>query len=91
MSKMPIWGVQLRALEISPSDMWKCHINSSQHYGDIPLRRPWRQKMLNSPEESDLEDSLTHTSWTLLLIYITVLTKKPRPLLVELKFSGIYD
>lgn len=88
---MPIWGVQLRALENSASDMWKCHINSPQHYGDIPLRRPWRQKMLNSPEESDLEDSLAHTSWTLLLIYITVLTKKHRPLLVELKFSGIYD
>lgn len=60
----------------SPGDMWKCHINSSEHYGDIPLRWPWRQKMLNSPEESDLEDSLAHTSWTLLLIYITLLTKK---------------
>lgn len=63
MIKMPIWGVQLSAPE-SPSDMWKCHINSLEHYGDIPLRRPQRQKMLISPEESDLEDSLTHASWT---------------------------
>lgn len=82
---MPIWGVQLRTPENPPGDMWKCHINSSQHYGHIPLHRPWRQKMLNSPEESDLEDSLAHASWTLLLIYITVLTKKHRPLFTELK------
>lgn len=71
---MPIWGVQLSVRE-SPCDMWKCHINSSEHYGDIPLRQPWRQKMLLSPEENDLEDWLTHASWTLVLIYITVLTK----------------
>lgn len=72
---MPIRGVQLRAPENSAGDMWKCHINSSQHYGDIPLRQPWRQKMLNSPEDGDLKDSLAHASWTSLLIYITVPTK----------------
>lgn len=82
---MPIWGVQLRTPENPPGDMWKCHINSSQHYGHIPLHRPWIQKMLNSPEESDLEDSLAHPSWTLLLIYITVLIKKHRPLFTGLK------
>lgn len=78
---MPIWGVQLRTPENPPGDMWKCHINSSQHYGQILLHRP----MLNSPEESDLEDSRAHPSWTLLLIYITVLTKKHRTLFTELK------
>lgn len=59
-----------------PGDMWKCHINSSEHYRDIPLCQPWRQKTWSSQEESDLEDSLTHTSWTLLLIYIPLLTNK---------------
>lgn len=62
----------------SPGDMWKCHINSSEHYRDIPLCQPWRQKTWSSPEESDLEDSLAHTSWTLLLIYIPLLTNKTK-------------
>lgn len=61
------------------SDMWKCHRAAFIHANirDTFLSvAPRRQRTLNSPEESDLEDRLTHTSWTLLLIYITFVIRK---------------
>lgn len=79
---MPIWKVQLSAVKNSfLCDMWKCHRGATA-FIHVNMRDtflsvgPRRQEAVNSPEESDLEDRLTHTSWTLLLIYITLVIKK---------------
>lgn len=77
--KTPIWRVQLKNSFLS--DMWKCHraatafihVNIADTFLSVS---PRGQEAVNSPEESDLEDRLTHTSWTLFLICITLAIKK---------------
>lgn len=51
---LPVWHVEM-------SLSW---FYSRQPMRHIPVQRHPRQKMLNSPEGSDLKDRPTHTSWT---------------------------
>lgn len=93
--KMPIWRVQLSAVKNSfLFDMWKCHraatafihVNITDTFLSVG---PRRQEAVNSPEESDLEDRLTHTSWTLLLICIPLVIKKKKKERKWLLFPGL--